>query len=272
MPHTRSHRLLVVLALLTFAALPACAQRSEPAAHDAPAAASGNPSASRAMRVTVELAVVVVDVDKTVDTIRGAAQQAGGYVADAETGGEDKQRSSQLELKIPVAELDAFRTTIAGCGTITRQSEKAEDVTEQRADLKARVRNAHAEETRILALLAERTGSLADVIAAEKLLTEVREKIERLEAQDSTLDGQIAFATVRVNVSPVSSQEPASTRIVAAGESGVKVLGQTLVGITIAIATIGPTVLTLALIGYGLYRIRKAIQLLRKQPTQQPSR
>lgn len=266
-PQSRSLRLLIALALLTFtAALPACGEKSEAPAREAAAAGSGIPSASRAMRVTGEMEVVVAEVDSTVEMLRQAVREAGGYVADAQTEGTSKQRSSRLELKVPVAELDTLRSTIAGAGTVTRQSEKAEDVTEQRADLKARVRNAHAEEKRILDLLAERTGTLADVMAAEKLLAEVRDKIERLEAQDSTLDTQIAFATLRLHLSSAHTVESTGQRLVAAGASGVKVLGQTLVGIAVVVATIGPTVLTLAMIGYGLYRIRKAISLYKKPP------
>lgn len=267
MHQPRSRWALFALALLILAAwaLPACAQRSEPAAHDAPDAAALAPAASRALRISADVTVEVSDVDGAAQRLRDAAREAGGYVAHAQVGGA-KERAAELELKVPIEALEQLRAAIAGVGTIRQQSEKAEDVTEQRADLKARIRNARVEEQRVLELLESRTGALADVVAVEKLLAEVRDKIERLEAQESTLDGQVTYATVRVHVTPTPEVASAAARIVAAGGRGWQLLTQVLVGTAVVLATIGPTVLVAGAIAYVLYRLRKLLPAAKAQP------
>lgn len=267
--------LLLILLGALLAAAPACADKSDASA---PVAAAGGPakgdrsvpsSAERAMRVTVEMSVMAADVNGAIESIRAAVREQGGYVSSARTNGEPERQSGDLELKIPVARLGDFRAAVAGAGTVLQESETAEDVTEQRADLKARVRNAHAQEKRLLDLLSDRTGSLADVIAAEKSLAEVRETIERLEAQDAVLDGQIAFATVKVHVTPMQAPAPAtvSGRIFAAGARGVALLGQLAVGTAVVFATIGPSVVVLALLAYALYRVARRLGARAARPS-----
>ncbi|MBL8742980.1 MAG: DUF4349 domain-containing protein, partial [Myxococcales bacterium] len=219
------------------------------------------PSASRAMRITSEMSVAVDDVDGAVSALRNAATDTGGYVSDAKVSGAGSFKIAALELKIPTDRLGSFRDTIAATGRIESESQKAEDVTEQRADLKARVRNAKAQEKRLLELLSDRTGSLADVIAAEKSLAEVRELVERLEAQDTTLDRQIAFATVKLSLGPNREVEAvgAGDRISGAFSRGITLAGQALVGAAVAIGTAGPTVAVFALFAYLMFRIVRAV-------------
>jgi hypothetical protein len=251
-----------------------CADRSAPASEAPPAngatqtvaspATAGGaqvPAASRAMRVTTEMSVSVEDVDGSVGALRNAVADAGGYVSDAKVSGAGNYKVASLELKVPTDKLGSFRDTVAATGRIESESEKAEDVTEQRADLKARVKNAKAQEKRLLELLSDRTGSLADVIAAEKSLAEVREVVERLEAQDSTLDRQIAFATVKLKLGPHRDLAPvgAGDRISGAFSRGVTLAGQALIGTAVAIGTAGPTLLLFALFAYFMYRVVRAI-------------
>jgi hypothetical protein len=235
---------------------------AEVAAQAAPAVGGAQlPSASRAMRVTTDMSLAVDDVDGTVSTLRSAIADAGGYVSDAKISGAGTFKLAFLELKVPTDKLGSFRDTIAAAGTIESEVTKAEDVTEQRADLKARVRNAKAQEKRLLELLSDRTGNLADVIAAEKSLAEVREQVERLEAQDVTLDRQIAFATVKLKLSRERAIEPAGAgdRIGGAFSRGVTLAGQALVGTAIAVGVAGPTLLLLAALAYLMFRLVRAI-------------
>jgi hypothetical protein len=218
------------------------------------------PSPSRALRITTETTLASSDVFAAVEALRAKVASAGGYVSDARTAGSGESKSADLEARIPADKLAAFRAGLAEHGDVLSDTEKAEDVTEQRADLKARLRNARAQEQRLLSLLSDRTGNLADVIAAEKSLGEVRDLVERLEAQEKLLEGQIAFATVKIHVVQKGMPDPetAMGKISAAGSKGVTALGQVAVGLAVAGATAGPTVLfLLAAFATLFYAIRK---------------
>jgi hypothetical protein len=171
-------------------------------------------------------------------------------------GAGDGSRSASIEVHVPVAALPAFRSGVAGLGEVTNDSEKAEDVTEQRADIRARLGSSRAEEKRLLELLEKQTGSLADVVAVEKELARVRETIERMEAQERVLEGQIALATVKITLSTKSIPlNPGSgTRIARAFGEGIENAGSFLVGTAVFLGSAGPTLLILAAFGYLVFR------------------
>src|SRR5690606_29746185 len=108
--------------------------------------------------------------------------------------------SARFELRVPAGELDAFRRGVRTLGDVEAETEEVRDVTEQRADLAARLRSARVAEERLLALLSERAESLADVVAIEDRLAQVRERIEQLEANERGLRDRVELATVRVEL------------------------------------------------------------------------
>lgn len=223
------------------------------------------------MRVTVDLALASSGVDETTSTIKTATEEVGGYVAEAAVTGEEADRTASLSLKIPSDKLSDFRRKLDGAGRLVSESERAEDVTDQRADLGARLKNARAEERRLQEIMAEKTGSLSDVLAAEKSLAEVRERVERLEAQQGTLEKQIAFATVKVDVR--SERDVALTPLSRVGRSferGFHTAGELAVGLAVFVAAASPMLLMLALLGFVIHRVVKLVSRLSKRSAPAP--
>lgn len=213
--------------------------------------------------VTVDVTITVADVDAASRRLRDETARVEGFVANMTGGGEGTDRRASFELRVPAASAPAFRTAIAGLGTVSSEQERVEDVTEERADRTARLANARAEEKRLLDLLSQRTGSLADVLSAERELARVRETIERFEAQASALEGKIAFATVRVTLAPrvVTFSEAPLARVGAAFHQGVHDAGVVVLGLTVAAAQLGPTLIVLlALFGLGFLGVRSVIR------------
>lgn len=223
------------------------------------------PSASRALRITTETTIASTDVDATVAALRTAIAEFGGYVSDAKTQGNDSSRSADLEARVPADKLAAFRAKMAEQGDVIADNEKAEDVTEQRADLQARLRNARTQEKRLLDIMSDRTGNLADVITAEKALSETRDTVERLEAQNEVLERQIALATVKLHVQKkreLVAARSTGDKIIAAGSKGVDIAGDVVVGIAVATATLGPTLLLLAAVCWFCWFVGKRVSRL----------
>lgn len=242
------------------AGLPLQAQASSPGAP---------PVSQRAMRITVETTVLVDAFDPALQRLRTAVEEHGGYVSDARVHG-GPHHSASLEARIPSARVGAFRAVVASVGEVVSDAEKAEDVTEQRADIGARLRNARAQEKRLLDLLSDRTGSLADVIAVENQLATVRQTIEQIEAQERLLEGQIAYATVKLSITTryETPAEGAGGRIARAARDGVDNAGEFLVNTAVVVATAGPTLLLLAALGAVVYFALLAV--LRRRATSRP--
>ncbi len=170
---------------------------------------------SRSLIVKMQMALVVADVDLALGTIRGAAERSGGYVGEATASGTGNTRRAHVVLRVPSTQARDLRGSIAALGRVESDNESAVDVTEQHADLEARLANARVQEKRILEIMKNGAGSIADVLYAEGELAKVRGSIESMQAQKTTLDRQIAMATLQIDLSlpaptPIAVVPPAT--------------------------------------------------------------
>jgi hypothetical protein len=217
-------------------------------------AASPVPAADRAMRITVETTIEVTHRDTAVAALRSLVSTFGGYVGEGALSGPDKGGSATFTVKVPAVAITDFRGKLAALGEVKSDSEKAEDVTESRADIRARLHNSRAEEQRFLDLLANHTGNLGDVVLVEKEIASVRESIERMEAEERTLEGQIAFATVKVFLTTeyVPADDTPGRQIYLSAKSGIQTARGFLLGTVTFLLAAGPTLLILAAMLYGV--------------------
>ena len=189
--------------------------------------------------------------------VESFARAKGGYVAESRT----EPGYVHVVLRVPPSELPALRALLAGEGTIARQSEQATDVTDSIADLDARLRSARIEESRILKLLEDKSGSIADILAAERALADVRQRIERLEADQRLAQGRVDLATVEITLAhPAVAVEPSlGDRLSEAAHDGVTGVKTVTIFLMTTALRVGPTLLLFgALLGAILLAVRRA--------------
>jgi hypothetical protein len=239
------------LGLMVVVSMLACARAEPPRDTKAATTTSADalPKADRALVVTADVTLRVAKVDDVTNKIRANVDAEGGYIANASTHGEGDDAYAMIEARVPVARASAFRATLRTLGEVASEDERVEDVTEQRADLSARLSNAQHEEARMVDLMAHKSGDITDVIAAEKELARVRETIERLEAEQRTMAGQIALATIHVTVqtATASAEHTPVRSVVHAWTSGVHVAKALAVWLSMAVAVAAPTLLPILL-------------------------
>lgn len=217
--------------------------------------AAGDPAVRRMFEVTAEVDATVSDGkarDALVQTLSREAANAGGYVGQAEANGS----VTTLVLRIPAKDIERFERMLGDSGKVSRRTLKSTDVTEAVLDVEARLRAARAEEDRLLKLLSDRTGSLTDVLAVERSLSDVRSRIEQFEAQERSQKSRVALATVTLRLfadTPAQDEGFAATARDAAsdGVNAVRVLGQGAVLVTLRA---GPTLLVLGLLVMAILR------------------
>jgi hypothetical protein len=124
-------------------------------------------------------------------------------------------REASLELRVPADRFEAMQTVLDSVGDVEWLNVAVQDVGEEYVDLSARTANAKRLETRLVELLATRTGKLEDVLAVERELARVREEIERFEGRLRFLRTRVATSTLAVRL-----HEPAPV-IGGRGETGV---------------------------------------------------
>ncbi|MBI5544906.1 MAG: DUF4349 domain-containing protein [Deltaproteobacteria bacterium] len=214
--------------------------------------------AERALTLSIITRLAVRDVDEAAKRIRSEVSRTGGYLADLTLAPE---REARLDARIPAGRLRDFREALVPLGKIESEMEKAEDVTDQRIDLGARLRNAALQEKRLLQLLDVRTGTLADVVAIEKELAAVREIIERSDAQRQSLEERVGLAEVSITLT--RSLGPAWQTPIAslaeAGRGGLEACAGLLFGLAMAVVASAPTLVAFAALALLVWRMATLI-------------
>jgi hypothetical protein len=108
-------------------------------------------------------------------------------------------RSLQASLQIPSPELDAV-TELKAMGRVINESQNGEEVTPQHADLVARLKNSREAEHRLQAILEQRTGKIADVLAVEREIARVRGEIEQMEGAQKSLEHRVDFGSIELTI------------------------------------------------------------------------
>ena len=162
---------------------------------------------------------------------------------------ENAQRSITASLRVPANELAAALAELKILGHVENESQSGEEVTQLHADLVARLKNSRETEQRLQAILLQRTGKIADVLAVEEEISRVRGEIEEMEAEQKSLEHRVDFATIELHVSEEykaqlnNSSPSASTRIHNSLVAGYKNAAETLLGFVLFFAESGPTLL-----------------------------
>ena len=223
-------RLAVLVGLCSLASLVSCssapneASFSEAAPQDAEMAIAESDAASgEAADLTIPTAgaptapqlvkhasipVELDDVDAAVKVVSGLLGQYQGdllQLSDQEAQSAGPRRVS-IELRVPQENLDVVMDDLREMGTVEYQSISAEDVSTQLVDMQARVRNLRKSEEALLEIM-ERSGSIAEVLEVSRELSNVREQIERTDAQVKNLQNRVAYSTISLTL--VSSRDAA---------------------------------------------------------------
>jgi len=136
----------------------------------------------------------------------------GGHIERLETAsfgytGVREARSATLVARIPSARLNEFTGRMGDNGRVTCFNESVRDVTVQYIDTQAQLEALRAEQTTLLRML-ENTNVLADVLALQDRLTQLRHQINTLESLARTMQEQVALSTVTMSIHEVAEFSP----------------------------------------------------------------
>ncbi len=162
----------------------------------------------------------VSKLDPAIAQVRALANKVGGYITNTSTtGGRDQVRGAMLEIRIPSPSYDEAVAALTAIGRVEVAQTNAQDVGEEFVDMTARIENARKLETRLIELLAARTGRLQDVLAVERELARVRTEIDQMEGRLRFLKNRVALSTLTVNLhepQPLIGNTPGENPISAA--------------------------------------------------------
>ena len=199
---------------------------------------------------TAWLSVVVKDFPAARVSLDAILQRQRGYAASLTASTElNAPRSLQASLRIPAAELSATLAELKSLGRVENETQSGDEVTQQHADLIARLKNSRQTEQRLQAILLQRTGKISDVLAVEQEIARVRGEIERMEAEQKSLEHRVEFAALDLRLAEeyqaqLTAPSPSlSIRLRNAVVKGYRSGFETAVGIVLFILEVGPSLL-----------------------------
>jgi hypothetical protein len=211
--------------------------------------------ADRSVVTTGSVTVTVADPIAVAQDAVTIVEQAGGRV-DSRTENpetEDRTASASLTLRIPAGDLDRTLDELRALGTVNQVTLNASDVTQQSADVNARVGALTTSVDRLLGLMTQAT-STADLIAIEGELSTRQADLESMTSQRDLLSDQIEYSTISLELTAKSSTPPGApdtfwSAAVAGWEALGTALGAALVGLGFALPWLA---LVAVIIGIGI--------------------
>lgn len=146
---------------------------------------------------TASLSIVVKDFDAGRASLDAILARHDGYAASLNVSTHhNAARGLEASLRIPARQLEAALGELKTLGRVEGERQNGEEVTQQHADLVARIKNDRETELRLQDILRTRTGKVKDVLDVEQEIARVRGEIEQMEAEQKTLEHRVGFATI----------------------------------------------------------------------------
>ena len=214
---------------------------------------------------TVSLAIIVKDFDIGRAALDAILARHNGYAASLNVNTpQAAARRLQASLRIPAPQLASALSEVKALGRVENETQSGEEVTQQHADLLARLKNARETEQRLQDVLRTRTGKVKDVLEVEVEIARVPGEIEQMEAEQKTLEHRVEFATIDLKLAEEYKAQlntPAPSVLVQlrnASVNGFRNAFESLLALVLFLAESGPSLLLwLALLGIPAWRFWK---------------
>lgn len=196
------------------------------------------------------LSIVVKNFDAGRISLDSILARHNGYTASLNVSTpEGAARALQASLRIPAPQLAPALAELKALGRVEGEAQSGEEVTQQHADLVARLKNSRETEQRLQAILLQRTGKISDVLSVEREIARVRGEIEQMEVEQQTLEHRVDFATIDLKLAEeykaqLTSPAPSvSTQIRNSCVTGFRNAFESLLALILFLAEAGPALL-----------------------------
>lgn len=164
-------------------------------------APNAGPDAGAAQRIVrnASITLVVQHPAKVADQITALAEKLGGYLVNADGGGQSTTAAT-VTVRVPVAHFEEARAEIRELGLrVENEKFEAQDVTQQYVDQDASIRNLQAEEFQYLEIL-KRANDINSMMLVAGKLSQVRGEIEKKQAEFNSLSHQTETVAIAISL------------------------------------------------------------------------
>ena len=149
---------------------------------------------------TGSITLEVEDIAETMDAVAEMADEFNGYVVSSYKYEYEQGVSGRITIRVPSERFEeAFARLRQLATAVPYETTTARDVTEEYVDLEAQLSNLLATEAQYLALL-KRAENVEEMLMVQRELSNVREKIERIEGRMRYLEQTSEMSLIEVNL------------------------------------------------------------------------
>jgi len=142
-----------------------------------------------------ELAVATKEFSHSRATLEDILERHHGYAAKLRMVGQPAGSLLTATLRVPSSEFNAAVVDLKALGNVEREEQTADEITQQRADLEARLTNAQSTLARLQGILAKSENGRT-AVEVQQQLSNVNAEIARLEAERVVSEHRVIFAQV----------------------------------------------------------------------------
>jgi len=191
-----------------------------------------------------ELVVSTKEFGRSRANLEEILERHHGYAAKLRMVGQPAASSLTATLRVPSSEFTSAVNDLKTLGKVEQEEQTADEITQRRADVEARLVNAQNTLERLQAILTK-GGKVHNLLEVQRQLASVSAEVARLEAERVSTDHQVTFAQVllslREEVNPPAESIAAEFR--AAAVAGSSDLLSSLLAIILFVVSRGPITL-----------------------------
>lgn len=210
------------------------------------------PYATPLIAHTAELAVATHEFARSRTSLEEILERHRGYAARLRMAGRRSGSVLSATLRVPTSELANTVSDLKSLGDVEQEEQAADEITQQRADLEARLANAQGTLRRLQELLKKQTYPDGNVRELQRQIANASAEVNRLQAERDASEHKIMFANVQFSMREVvnAPEESLGAQLHAAAAAGFGEASASLSAIVLFLIGRGPVALLWMLILY----------------------
>lgn len=201
-----------------------------------------------------DLEVTTKEFAKSRSSLEEILERHHGYAAKLRMVGQPAGSLLTATLRVPSSEFSAAVTDLKALGNVEHEEQTADEITQQRAELEARLTNAQRSLASLQGILSKggKVGKVKDLADVQRQLANVNAEIARLEAERVAAEHRVIFAQVLFSLREVIAPpaETLASQFRNAAVMGFSDVLSTLTAITIFVISRGPAILLWVVVFY----------------------
>ena len=136
--------------------------------------------------------------------------------------GRTTNRNISLTVRIPTKDFDNFMNDMDGAGKVTSRSQNVENISRKYSDNSIEIESLELQQTRLLEMM-EKAETVEEMIMIEERLSDVQTKLNQKKSYRSSLDTDVEYSTIYLNINEVQEYTPVQSPGIEIGGFGKRI-------------------------------------------------